>query len=155
MYRVRCFKRPCCACGAGQCAWCGKPCSMCEPNRSNMKHAKVPCVECPWRQDVPLGKFPPERFRVLAPCAYDIARVVFACHMSKEGGEFACAGFLLQSSTHNLSVRLALRQGNFLIGIRSIYPLYGAYREMAIANGVSSNDSTLKLCRDDSQRVPV
>jgi len=112
-----------------------------------MKHAKIPCAECPWRRDVPPGKFPPKRFRLFAPCSYDAARQIFACHMRKEGEEFACAGFLLQSAAHNLSVRLAkCRQ---MIEVSSPYPLYGTYREMAIANGVQPNDAALAYCRDD------
>lgn len=117
-----------------------------------MKHAKIPCAECPWRRDVPPGKFPPERFRALADCAYDMGRQVFACHMSKEGEEFACAGFLLQSAAHNLSVRLALARGDFRQDVNSPYVLYATYREMAAANGVKRNDPALKQCRDDGQQ---
>lgn len=118
-----------------------------------MKHAKIPCAECPWRRDVPPGKFPPERFRALAHCAYDMASQVFACHMSKEGGEFACAGFLLQSAAHNYSVRMALARKTLLLDtVHSPHPLFATYREMAIANGVKRNDAALKQCRDDGQR---
>lgn len=113
-----------------------------------MKHAKIPCAECPWRRDVPTGKFTPERFRLLAHTAYDVARKVFGCHMSKEDDEFACAGFLLQSSAHNLSVRMALTESNFIADVRSPYPLYATYREMAIANGVRCDDPALCSCRD-------
>ena len=45
-----------------------------------MLYAKNPCAECPWRRDVPPGKFPPERFIALAHTAYDLAGHVFACH---------------------------------------------------------------------------
>jgi hypothetical protein len=114
-----------------------------------MNHAKVPCAECPWRRDVSTGKFPPERFRALAHCAYDLARPIFACHMSKDGGEFACAGFLLQASIHNLGVRMSRQDFSH---VRSPYPLYETYREMAVANGVDSDDPALRNCRDDGQR---
>lgn len=113
-----------------------------------MEHAKVPCGECPWRTDVPLGKFPPERFEALASTAYDLAGTIFACHMSKEGGEFACAGFLLQSSAHNLLCRLARMR----FEVRSPYPLFGTYREMAVANGVDEGSPCLDRCRDDGKR---
>src|SRR6516165_7562536 len=113
-----------------------------------MNYAKVPCNECPWRRDVPVGKFLPERYVALAHTAYDLAGVIFACHMSKEGGEFACAGFLLQSSAHNLSVRMARHR----FEVSSPYPLYGTYREMAVANGVSKRNPALARCRDDGQR---
>jgi hypothetical protein len=113
-----------------------------------MNYAKTPCPECPWRRDVPVGQFPPERYVALAHTAYDLSLKVFACHMSKEGGEFACAGFLLQSSAHNLSVRMA----DHGFEVSSPYPLYETYREMAIANGVSRRDPALRDCRDDGQR---
>jgi hypothetical protein len=115
--------------------------------KEKMDHAKIPCVSCPWRRDIPIGKFEPDRFRRLASCAYDMARLVFACHMSKEGAEFACAGFLLQSAGHNLSVRLARQDFSM---VRSPWPLYGTYREMAVANGVGRDDPSLGNCRDDS-----
>lgn len=112
-----------------------------------MKFAAKPCAECPWRRDLPVGKFPPERYVALAPTAYDLAQSVFACHMSKDGGEFACAGFLLSSGGHNLSVRLA-RHG---FDVRSDFPLFQTYRELAIANGVPADHPALGPCRDDGQ----
>lgn len=114
-----------------------------------MNHAVKPCAECPWRRDVPVGKFPPERFEVLASTAYDLSGTVFACHMSKEGGEFACAGFILQSSAHNMACRLARMPFD---DVRSEYPLFETYREMAIANGVDADSPLLNACRDDGQR---
>ena len=114
-----------------------------------MKHANIPCAECPWRTDVPVGKFPPERYVALAATAYDLGRTVFACHMSKDGGEFACAGFILQSSAHSLSCRMSREMFD---GVRSSYPLFETYRELAVANGVSEDDPALMNCRDDGQR---
>lgn len=113
-----------------------------------MKHAVKPCAECPWRRDVPVGKFPPERFEALASTAYDLGGTVFACHMSKEGGEFACAGFILKSSAHNMRCRLA---GMPFADVNSPYPLFNTYREMAIANGVDECSPILDMCRDDGQ----
>lgn len=113
-----------------------------------MNHAKVPCAECPWRKDVTPGKFPPERYIALAPTAYDLATMVFACHMSAEGGEFACAGYVLMSSAHNLSCRMARMPFG---DVRSPYPLHATYRRMAIANGVPANHPALRQCRDDGQ----
>jgi len=111
-----------------------------------MKYISSPCSECPWRTDVPVGKFPPERFRTLARCAEDMSGVLFACHKSPEGGEFACAGFLLQSGAHNLLVRLSRE---LFTDLRSAHPLFPTYRAMAIANGVKARDPALKNCRDD------
>lgn len=54
------------------------------------------CGECPWRRDVPAGKFPPERYRALqATCEPGGLHPVFACHMTPKGSERACAGFLI------------------------------------------------------------
>lgn len=113
-----------------------------------MNYARKPCAECPWRTDVPVGKFPPARFIALAHTAYDLAGQVFACHMSKEGGEFACAGFTLMSSAHNMAMRMARHP----FEVESPYPLFATYRQMAIANGVKRNDPSLRNCRDDAQR---
>lgn len=114
-----------------------------------MKHAVKPCAECPWRTDVPVGKFPAERFEALASTSYDLAGTVFACHMSKAGGEFACAGFILQSSTHNMACRLARMPFD---DVSSPYPLFDTYRGMAIANGVDEDSPVLDNCRDDGRR---
>ena len=113
-----------------------------------MKHATIPCAECPWRRDVPTGKFPPERYVALATTAYDMAGAVFACHMSKDGREFACAGFILQSSAHNFACRMARMPFD---DVRSPYPLFETYRELAIANGVEKHDPALDRCREDGQ----
>lgn len=110
-------------------------------------YCKRPCAECPWRQDVKPGKFTPERFRTLARTAYNMATSIFACHMSKEGGEVACAGFVLMQGAHNLSLRLSRQK----FEVQSDVPLYPTYRRMAIANGVRANDPNLRQCRDDGQ----
>jgi hypothetical protein len=114
-----------------------------------LPYCKKPCAECPWRTDVKPGKFPVERFRVLAPTAYDMARNIFACHMSREGGEVACAGFVLQQGAHNLSLRMARQR----FDVSSAAPLYDNYREMAIANGVDESDPWLTRCRTDGQTM--
>lgn len=117
---------------------------------ARMKHAKIPCAECPWRTDVPAGKFPPERYVALASTAYDMASTVFACHMSKDGSEFACAGFILKSSVHNFRCRMARAPFD---EVRSPYPLFETYRELAVANGVDEYDPALRNCRDDGHRA--
>lgn len=115
-----------------------------------LPYARKPCDECPWRRDVATGRFTPERFIALAPCAHDMARTIFACHKSPEGREFACAGFLLQASIHNLTVRLA-RQA---FDVQSPFPLFKSYRDMAHANGVPKGHPGLRHCREDAQRKP-
>lgn len=118
-----------------------------------LPHARKPCPECPWRKDVAAGRFPAARFRALAPCAEDMSAVLFGCHKSPEGGEFACAGFLLQGAAHNLAIRLAAARGR--IDLRKIsdggFPLFASYRDMAVANGVPRSDPALAHCRDDAQ----
>ena len=113
-----------------------------------LPHAVTPCAECPWRRDVPTGKFSAERFIALASTAYDLAGTVFACHMSKEEKEFACAGYLKQSAAHNMRVRMAHLD---LSKIKSPFKLFKTYRAMAIANGVPRNHPALRDCRDDGQ----
>jgi len=112
-----------------------------------LPYCKRPCAECPWRTDVKPGKFTAERFRILAATAYDLATSVFACHMSKEGGEVACAGFILMQGAHNLTLRMARQT----FEVKSDAPLYPTYRRMAIANGVRARDPSLRSCRDDGQ----
>ena len=112
-------------------------------------YCKRPCAECPWRTDVAPGKFPVERFVKLAHTAYDLAIGVFACHMSKEGGEMACAGFVLMQGAHNLSLRMARQR----FDVASDAPLHATYRRMAVANGVPKRHPCLIPCRDDGQTM--
>jgi hypothetical protein len=112
-----------------------------------MKYYQLrPCAECPWRRDVPTGKFPATRFRHMAKTAYDLALVQFGCHMLENVG---CAGFALRGATHNLGARLALHDGGLALSRIGDggYPLYDDYRAMAVANGVALNDPALKRCR--------
>lgn len=110
---------------------------------SALPHCKRTCPECPWRRDVAPGKFPPERFIALAPTAYDMATTVFACHLSPEGKEFACAGAVLRTD-HNFRLRLA---GIDRRTIQADGPLFETFREMAEANGGLSRHPALRECR--------
>lgn len=111
-------------------------------------YCKKPCAECPWRMDNPPGRFPVERYVSLAGTAYDLAIPIFACHMSKEGGEVMCAGYYLQSGAHNLSVRLSGQRFDVESGGAKLYP---TYRALARANGVPARHPALRHCRDDGQ----
>jgi hypothetical protein len=97
---------------------------------------KRTCDECPWRKDVPTGRFPPERYRALAhSCEQGFSRPVFACHKT-EGREKACAGFLLVEGFNNFIVRMAASAGRFDPNeITAAAPLYRSFRAMARANG--------------------
>lgn len=110
-------------------------------------HQKTPCAECPWRRDVPTGRFEAERYRALAKTAYDVSLTQFACHKSPKRGEFACAGFLLRGADHNLAVRFSVAKGDYGDVSDGGYPLYENYREMAEANGVDPEDEVLTPCR--------
>lgn len=112
-----------------------------------------PCAECPWRRDVPIGHFPPERFQALAHTAYDLSTRVFTCHKSAEDHPIVCAGFLSRGAEHNLSVRLAYARGQLDPAVRAgDIPLYEDYRAMAVANGVPLDDPSLQACR--GRRAP-
>jgi hypothetical protein len=126
--------------------------TVCGTGRKRPPYRTSPCPECPWRTDVPVGKFPPERFLALAPTAYDMSATQFACHMSQEGREQGCAGFVLRGADHNLGFRLAARHGKLdPDAVRSDHPLYRDYREMAEANGVDPDDPVLVPCRSPSR----
>lgn len=116
-------------------------------------YCRQPCAECPWRTDAKLRKFPAQRFRDLAATAYNLARSIFACHMSTPGGDksdktIACAGYILMQGAHNLSFRLTDQR--FEVSANGLQ-LFPTYRLMAIANGVKANDPCLRPCRDDGQ----
>jgi hypothetical protein len=115
-------------------------------------YRRTPCAECPWRRDVPAGRFPAEAFRISAHSAWDAAMSLFACHMSKVR-IFTCAGFLLsEGAAHNILMRLAQAQGFLdMRAVSSPFPLFSTYREMAIANGVDPEDSALRHCLDDGR----
>lgn len=106
---------------------------------NSMRFARAtPCDECPWRCDVAVGRFPPERFEKLVSTigGSDGFRPIFACHKAPEGDEFACAGYLLTEGLSNLAVRIAAGQKRFdPRALHSPYPLYKRYEEMARANG--------------------
>lgn len=122
----------------------------------SLNHQVKPCSQCPWRTDVPPGKFPPARFIALADSAYDMNMTQFACHESQERKEVGCAGFLLVGAAHNLGVRCRIRSGTIdLDAVSSDYPLFQSYRAMAIANGVPSQHPALHRCRDDAHTKAV
>lgn len=118
-------------------------------HREGYQAPRRPCAECPWRPDVPTGRFSQESFRRLAGTSYDVARTVFACHMSAEGKPMMCAGFLARGAGHNLTVRLAYARGDlqFLDRAEGV-ELYSSYRAMAVANGLDADDPALAPSRE-------
>lgn len=122
-------------------------------DKEGMVHRKVPCEECPWRKDAPIGRFPAEAYRHSASTSYDMAQSMFSCHMQPPEGPAICAGFLNVNADNNLAVRLAIAAGRFDFADLPVSPvaLYGSYREMAEANGVPADDDALLLCRSNKR----
>lgn len=99
---------------------------------------KTQCNECPWRTDVDVGRFPPERYAALTNSCRQgwPPGPIFACHKTPEGKEQACVGYLLRNGTNNIAVRMAASQGRLsLADLKATGPLYDGFRDMAIANG--------------------
>lgn len=75
---------------------------------------------------------------------------MFACHMSAEGGEIACAGYLAVAGATSIRVRLAMSTGAIDMGAVEAavtepgFPaLFSSFAEMAVANGVPADDASL------------
>jgi hypothetical protein len=98
---------------------------------------KSTCAECPFLLASMPGKFPPSRYLELAEtCKPGGLRALFACHMTPDGGERACAGMLTVCGMHSNRVRLAMIERRFdPASIKVTGPLYPSYRAMAEANG--------------------
>lgn len=109
---------------------------------------KRPCGECPYRRDVEPGMFSAERFEDLRETAIDIApetvedifsQPMFACHMTDEGKEVACAGWLAVSGENHIGVRVAVSQGRLPEEALRPQPgwpsLFADYDEMAERQG--------------------
>lgn len=103
----------------------------------------TPCPECPWQRSAPPGKFGVERYESLIGTAQQSFGTMFACHMTQEGRESPCAGYLAVTGATSITVRLAV--ANKLVDLAKIEsavadgdypPMYGSYAEMAVANGV-------------------
>ena len=98
-----------------------------------------PCAECPWRRDAQRGKFPRRRYLELRDTCIPggMPGKLFACHMSPEGGEVACAGMLLVVGERLTRVRMMILRGLLdLTRLSSDVPLYSSFDEMAEANGL-------------------
>lgn len=100
------------------------------------------CVECPWRLDAQRYRFPPQAFVELVwSCRQGWGRL-FACHMSREGHEVACVGWLAsevanESGPRLFPLRIALGRGD--VDPESLVldgPQYESFEAMCRANGV-------------------
>ncbi|WP_221623305.1 MULTISPECIES: DUF6283 family protein [Burkholderia] len=86
-----------------------------------MKTSGRPCASCPWRRaagatDIP--NFDLELAEKLAGTCPDhrgmgpdYGASMFACHQSRQGEEFACAGWLAKVGHRHPAVRLAVAAG--------------------------------------------
>lgn len=83
-----------------------------------MNKLNKPCASCPWRVDATAGDIPnfditlAENLAATCPdersMGPDFGASIFACHQSKPGEEFACAGWLATVGHRHPSVRLAV-----------------------------------------------
>jgi hypothetical protein len=87
----------------------------------SMNRLDTPCLSCPWRRDATADDIPNfdmalaegladtcPNHRNMGP---DFGASIFACHQSKVGGEFACAGWLATVGHRHPAVRLAILSG--------------------------------------------
>jgi Family of unknown function (DUF6283) len=110
-----------------------------------LPHVRRPCDECPWRRDVPPGKFPASRYTALAETTGEpggeaaLLAPMFACHKTPDSGERACAGWLAVAGYGHLGVRLAVLRGQLKPDALSPRPgwpeLFASYAEMAETQG--------------------
>jgi len=88
----------------------------------SLPRAQRPCAECPWRVDVEPGQFPAHRYDALqgtvgaAGLEAPIGAPMFACHVSTEGRERACAGWLAVAGRDHLGVRVVVAVGRIPAG---------------------------------------
>lgn len=110
-------------------------------------YRKTPCADCPWKKSS-TGVFPAKAFEHSANTAYDMSTHQFGCHESGIGKPATCAGFLLAGSMHNLATRLAWSRGDLKDDVSDGgHELFDDYRSMAVANGVSPDNTALTRCR--------
>lgn len=99
-----------------------------------------PCKACPWRvsakpEDIPT--YDPARAANLAVTCRDDGLNVMACHESRVGAEFVCAGFVLSVGPKSIGARLLASRG--LLNPDDFYtdePLHPDFEAMHRAQGV-------------------
>lgn len=107
-----------------------------------------PCPTCPWRKESTVGGADITGFSIvkmrrlldtvpLSGSSHDGFYKVMACHHSKEGLEYACAGYIAQHGFQNINVRLLAAQGridiNKIVDNCSELNLYPNFHEMLAA----------------------
>lgn len=109
-----------------------------------MKSAVKPCNGCPWRTDRIAGDIPTFQLglaeALAATCPDEngmgptFEAPLFACHESRPGREFACAGWLAACGSAHPIVRLAVMRGDLdaaRLSAAAEWPaLHGSFAEM-------------------------
>lgn len=79
-----------------------------------MTTKRRPCKSCPWiASNTPdmIPHYDPHKAACLAETCRDDGTKIMACHLSAEGAEFPCAGFVVQVAGDSIGVRLAIVLG--------------------------------------------
>jgi Family of unknown function (DUF6283) len=74
------------------------------------------CKSCPWRVDAKADDIPAfdmEKAEGLVDCNSGLfGAPIMACHLSTEGNDIPCAGWLAREGANNIFVRLRVASGN-------------------------------------------
>jgi hypothetical protein len=117
-------------------------------------YRREPCATCPWRKDA-VGEFPAEAFLHSADTGTDGAHFnsdamhTFACHESGSERPATCAGYILRGADA-ISWRIARAFGKFdpsKVLHDTGVALFDNYYDMAVANGVSSDNPKILKCK--------
>lgn len=112
-----------------------------------MRCRSAPCPECPWVRSTPPGQFPASRYEEIRGTTRDgddhagFGAPMFACHMTVEGHEVPCAGWLAAVGEQSVTVRLNVAYGE--IPADALRPgddwpeLFDDYDEMVEAQGAT------------------
>ena len=111
-----------------------------------MPHRKTPCNECPFVKTTPPGQFTDARYEALRVTTEDPANVqapigspLFACHLTHEGKDMPCAGWLAAVGECSITVRLLIAKGRLPHSVLQPGldwpPLFDSYDAMAKVQG--------------------
>lgn len=106
-----------------------------------MTPKRRPCKSCPWIvSNTPdtIPNYDPEKAACLARSCRDDGTSVMACHKSREGAEFPCAGFIAQVGVDSIGVRLGVTFGQIRLDDYEPgpEPLHPDFEAMHRAQGV-------------------
>jgi hypothetical protein len=112
----------------------------------HMPHRKRPCHECPFVRTTPPGQFTAARYEALRSTTEDAENVqaplgtpLFACHLTHEGRDMPCAGWLAAVGYSSIPVRVLIARGRLPSSVLQPGddwpPLFDSYDAMAKAQG--------------------